>query len=166
MEIRTNRLYIRNLHESDWIEMKNIFIDFNKSKYVIYDRPLPSDEEGAKALTKRFADNPLFFVVYTSDKNEMIGYVCFHKDKDKYDVGYCFHSSYQSKGYAYESTKALMEYISKTYGATEFTAGTAMDNIPSRKLLERLGFICVSTEKVSFDDKFSFQGGNFRLDLN
>lgn len=30
MEIRTDRLYIRNLHETDWRQMKNIFVDFKK----------------------------------------------------------------------------------------------------------------------------------------
>ena len=58
MEIRTDRLFIRNLCGSDWAEMKDIFIDFNKSEYVVYDRPLPTDDEGAKALTKQFAHNP------------------------------------------------------------------------------------------------------------
>ena len=35
MEIKTNRLYIRNLYETDWPQMKNVFIDFNKSRYAI-----------------------------------------------------------------------------------------------------------------------------------
>ena len=95
----------------------------------------------------------------------MIGYVCFHKDENKYDLGYCFHSAYHSKGYAYESTKAIIEYLFKECGASSFTAGTAIDNIPSCGLLKKLGFTCVSTEEVSFDNEFSFQGGNFVLNL-
>ena len=165
MEIKTNRLYIRNLYETDWPQMKNIFIDFNKSRYAIYDRPLPTEDNEVKALTKQFVDSSLFFVIFTLDKNEMIGYVCFHKDKDKYDIGYCLHSRYHSNGYAYESTKVLIAYLIKNYGANIFTAGTAIDNIPSCKLLEKLGFTCVSIETVSFNDKFSLQGGNFKLDL-
>lgn len=165
MEMKTSRLYIRTLCETDWLEMKNIFIDFNNSKYAIYDRPLPTEDNEAKGLTKRFADSNLFFAVYLIDTNQMIGYVCFHKDESKYDLGYCFHSAFHSNGYAYESTKALIEYLVKEYSASSFTAGTAIDNIPSCRLLEKLGFTCVSVENVSFDGDFSFQGGNFVLNL-
>lgn len=166
MEIQTDRLYIRNLCETDWVEMKNIFIDFDNSMYAIYDRPLPTEDDKIKMLTKQFAARNLFYAVCRLDQNQMIGYVCFHKDADRYDLGYCFHSLYHANGYAYESIKALIAYFVKTYGATKFIAGTAINNIPSCKLLGKLGFTCTSTETVSFDGKFSFQGGIFELDFD
>ena len=165
MRLETSRLFIRHLNESDWQEMQKVFIDFNNSKYAIYDMPLPTEDEESKALTKRFADSNLFFAVFLKECNDMIGYVCFHKNADKYDLGYCFHSAYHSNGYAYESTDALIKYLAAECSANHFTAGTAIDNIPSCKLLEKLGFICVSTETVSFDNTFSFQGGNFELHI-
>ena len=165
MELKTCRLYIRNLREEDWIRMKSLFIDFNNSKYVVYDRPLPTEDMEVKILTKQFVENSLFFSVYLLDKSQMIGYVCFHNDNGKYDLGYCFHSTFHSKGYAYESTKTLIEYLAQEYNVTTFTAGTAIGNIPSCKLLEKLGFECVSTENISFNEHFSFEGGNFVLTL-
>lgn len=163
MKLETNRLYIRHLNELDWQEMQKVFIDFNNSKYAIYDMPLPTEDEESKALTKRFADSNLFFAVFLKESSDMIGYVCFHKEGDTYDLGYCFHSAYHSNGYAYESTDALLKYFADKYGANYFTAGTAIDNKPSCTLLEKLGFVCISTETVSFDNTFSFQGGNFEL---
>ena len=165
MRLETGRLFIRHLNESDWQKMKNIFIDFNNSKYAAYDMPLPTEDEEIKALTKRFADSNLFFAVFLKESNDMIGYLCFHKDGDNYDLGYCFHSAYHSNGYAYEGTNALLKHFVYEYGTTHFTAGTAIDNIPSCKLLEKLGFVCISTETVSFDNAFSFQGGNFVLNI-
>ncbi len=165
MILETGRLFIRKLNEADWQKMKNIFIDFNNSKYSVYDMPLPTEDEEIKALTKRFSDSNLFFAVLLKESNSMIGYVCFHKNGDKYDLGYCFHSAYHSNGYAYESTNALIKYCVDEYGVTCFTAGTAIDNKPSCKLLEKLGFVCVLTETVSFDNVFSFQGGNFELNI-
>ena len=165
MRLETSRLYIRRLHKTDWQEMKKIFTDFNHSRYVVYDMPLPTEEGETKSLTKRFAESNLFFAVFLKESSDMLGYVCFHKVGDTYDLGYCFHSVYHSKGYAYESTKALIEYFIAECGATGFTAGTAIDNIPSCRLLEKLGFVCVSTETVSFDNAFSFQGGNFMLNI-
>lgn len=108
MIVETSRLYIRSLCETDWQEMKNIFIDFNNSKYAVYDMPLPTEDEEIKALIKK---SNMFFTVFLKESRDMIGYVCFHKDGDTYDLGYCFHSVYHSNGYAFESTKALIEYF-------------------------------------------------------
>ena len=163
MRLETSRLYIRNLNETDWPEMKKIFTDFNNSKYAVYDRPLPAEDKEAEALTKKFAESNMFFAVFQKESGNMLGYVCFHKDDNIYDLGYCFHSAYHANGYAYESTKALIDYFTDECGAAGFTAGTAIDNIPSCRLLEKLGFVCVSTETVSFDDDFAFEGGNFVL---
>ena len=163
MQLKTDRLYIRNLCENDWPEMKKIWLDFNHSEYAVYDMPLPTEDAEVRALTKRFADSNLFFAVFLSDK--MIGYMGFHKVEDKFDLGYCFHSAYHHNGYAYESAKALIEYFIKEYNATGFTAGTSMDNQPSCELLKKLGFLCTSIETISFDGEFSFQGGNFTLDI-
>ena len=165
MELETFRLYIRNLHEEDWTKMKSLFIDFNNSKYAAYDRPLPTEDMEVKTLTKEFAESNLFFAVHLRDNSQMIGYVCFHKDAEKYDLGYCFHSAFHSSGYAYESTKALIDYFVQEYNVTTFVAGTAIDNTPSCKLLEKLGFECVSTEYLSFREDFSFKSGNFILRL-
>lgn len=87
MRLETSRLYIRDLCETDWQEMKNIFIDFNNSQYAVYDRPLPTEDEEAQALTKQFAKSNLFFAVSLKASDDMLGYVCFHKDGDKYDLG-------------------------------------------------------------------------------
>ena len=165
MEIETSRLYIRDLYETDWGEMKEIFIDFNRSKYAAFDRPLPKDDDESKSLTKQFSDTGLFFAVHLLENSKMIGYVCFHKNGDSFDLGYCFHSAYHSNGYAYESVTALIEYFAKKHHVISFTAATAIENTPSCRLLERLGFVHVSTETVSFDGKFSFQSGNFTLKI-
>ena len=163
MELKTLRLYIRNLREDDWIKMKGLFIDFNNSKYAAYDRPLPTEDMGVETLTRQFVESNLFFAVHLLDSSQMIGYVCFHKDAEKYDLGYCFHSMFHSNGYAYESIRALIDYFVREYNATIFTAGTAIDNTPSCRLLEKLGFECVSMEYLSFKENFSFKSGNFIL---
>ena len=165
MELKTSRLYIRNLREDDWIKMKSLFIDFNNSDYAVYDRPLPTEDMEVKALTKQFVENDLFFAIYLLDENQMIGYVCFHKEQEKYDLGYCFHSAFHSNGYAYESAKALIDHFVQKYHVTTFTAGTAIGHVPSCKLLKKLGFECVSTEYLSFKEDFLFEGGNFILKI-
>lgn len=114
-------------------------------------------------MARHFAGTGLAFGVRLAETQALAGYVCFHREGEAYDLGYCFHSDYQGQGYAWESVTALLEYFA-SQGAAVFTAGTALDNLPSRRLLERLGFALVSTEQVAFVENFSFLGGCFRLE--
>lgn len=163
MKIKTDRLVIRNFRRKNAGELKDIAKDFNCSEYAVYDRPLPENDEDVKTLAERFARSKTAFAVYR--EGEMIGYAIFHKVENGYDVGYCFHSSFHGKGYAFESLKALINYFADKFKVDIFTAGTALKNAPSCRLLEKLGFQCVSEEQVSFDGKFYFQGGNFVLKI-
>lgn len=163
--INTNRLFIRELSTDDWQDMQKIAIDFLKSEYVIYDMPIPVEDEKIKELTKQFSESHLFFAVMLEEV--MIGYVCFHEDNENYDLGYCFHSDHHGRGYAYEACSATMEHISKTRDVKVFTAGTALKNVPSCKLLKKLGFVLTLTETLSFHkDKAGndivFEGGIYR----
>ena len=76
---------------------------------------------------------------------------------------------YQSKYAIYDAplptddkgAKALIDHLAKESPEAQFTAGTALENTPSCNLLKKLGFTCISTETMSFDGRFFFQGGNF-----
>ena len=155
MELRTSRLAIRPLEERDWPALQEIWRDFARSPYHVYDRPLPTDALGTHALARHFAGTGLAFGVRLAESQVLAGYVCFHRAGE----------AYQGQGYAWESVSALLEYLA-SQGAAVFTAGTALDNLPSRRLLERLGFALVSTEQVAFVENFSFLGGCFRLEKN
>lgn len=165
MNIKTERLDIRNIKNEDWKELKFIIDDFQNSEYGIYDSHFPSEDEKFKNSVKRLVDSNLFFVVSNKETSEMIGYICFHNNDEVYDLGYCFHSNYKGKGYGFESCKAMITYM-KELGTKGFTAGTALENTQSCKLLKKLGFVCTETEKMSFHkDEFgndiTFNGGNF-----
>lgn len=164
MQINTNRLLIRKLVQDDWKSMQKIAIDFAQSKYAVYDMPLPVDTTAIISLTEQFAETQLFYAVLLHDV--MIGYICLHEDNGNYDLGFCFHSDYQGKGYAFESCRAVMEQIAKERNIKTFSAGTALKNKPSCKLLERLGFTLQETEQLSFHkdengNDITFVGGIF-----
>ncbi|MBQ7365374.1 MAG: GNAT family N-acetyltransferase [Clostridia bacterium] len=165
MNLQTHRLWIRILHAEDWRSLSRIAEDFSNSPYAVYDMPLPVEESEIKPLCERFASSGLWFAVLLSGK--MIGYICFHEDNGSYDLGYCFHSAYQGNGYAYESCRAMLAHLANRRNATVFTAGTALNNLPSCKLLYKLGFVLTATEILSFHKDetggaISFEGGIFR----
>ena len=60
----------------------------------------------------------------------------------------------------------MMNYMSDERSIEIFTAGTALENKPSCKLLERLGFTLQKTEILSFKkdingNDITFEGGIF-----
>jgi RimJ/RimL family protein N-acetyltransferase len=56
------------------------------------------------------------------------------------DLGFAFLPEHEGKGYGFESASSLMIYGRETLGFTELLAITTIDNLPSQKLLEKLGF--------------------------
>lgn len=167
--LRTERLTIRPLVADDWRSMQRIASDFSGSAYAVYDRPLPVEDAEIKSLTEQFAATQLFFAVLLQDT--MIGYICFHDDGGIYDIGFCFHSDYHGKGYAYESCSAMMEYLEKAGTVSAFMAGTALKNTPSCSLLRKLGFVLKETEMLSFHTDeagkaIAFEGGVYQREIH
>ncbi|MBD5453452.1 MAG: GNAT family N-acetyltransferase [Lachnospiraceae bacterium] len=172
MEIKTERLLIRKVVANDWESIKRIWDDFRVSEYAKYDVPHKSDADEIKLQVNKWentnqGDQHLFFAVCF--ENEVIGYIDFHDTGNGYESGYCFHSNYHGKGYAKESYQALINLFSAR-GIKRLTAGTALKNIPSVRLLNSLGFTQIGTEKVSFyqdeeGNDIYFDGGIFELKM-
>ena len=168
MFLRTNRLFIRHVVADDWKSIKNIWVDFNNSEYAQYDTPHNTDDSDVQSRIAKWAaanrgSEHMFFAVCLGET--VIGYIAFNIRENAYEIGYCFHSAYHGKGYAKESHLALFDHL-RTLGITKFTAGTALKNTPSVKLLTSLGFQLVEQEKVCFykdadGNDIVFDGGIF-----
>lgn len=161
MKIITRRLEIRPFEFADWKALQRIVLDFQSSEYRYFDRCLPSDDAGVQSAARYAASSGMWFAVCLG--GEAIGYVCFHEENGFMDVGYCFLSAFHGCGYASESISALLELLS-SIGITRFSAGTALDNAPSVKLLNRLGFRLTGTEEVCFYEGHPFTGGIFHME--
>ncbi|MBR3502796.1 MAG: GNAT family N-acetyltransferase [Clostridia bacterium] len=170
--IRTERLVLRPVEIEDWRAIKEIWDDFRVSPYAQYDKPHPTEPAEVRARAARWVENQsdehMFFAVCLEGR--MIGYIaCHDRGGGAYECGYCFHSAFHSRGYAGEAMRAVAGLL-RDRGVKNLTAGTALGNAPSVRLLQSLGFELVETEKVSFykDEKGNdivFEGGVFSLPL-
>ena len=168
MILKTPRLNIRFIKPGDWESLIEIWKDFNESEFSQYDVPHSLDEAEVRMKAKHWAKvspmkEHMFFAVCR--QKEMLGYIDFHKNNDCYECGYCFHSKFHGNGYATESMRMLMEWLSQD-GIKRFMAGTALNNLPSVRLLTSLGFQKIKEEKVSFykndrGEAIYFDGGIF-----
>ena len=171
MLLKTERLNIRHVVADDWKRIRDIWVDFNSSEYAKYDTLHITEDANVQARIAKWAaansgTEHMFFAICL-DKT-VIGYVAFNIRDIGYEIGYCFHSAYHGKGYAKESMLALFDYL-QTLGITNFSAGTAINNTPSVKLLTSLGFKLVAKEKVSFykdaeGNNIVFDGGIFEME--
>lgn len=168
MLLKTERLNIRHVVADDWKSIRDIWVDFNSSEYAQYDTPHITEDANVQARIAKWAaansgTEHMFFAICLGET--VIGYIAFNIRENEHEIGYCFHSAYHGKGYAKESHLALFDYL-RTLGIKKFSAGTALNNTPSVKLLTSLGFKLVEQEKVSFykdadDNDIVFDGGIF-----
>ena len=173
MDITTARLHIRPVQAEDWPAVRAIWVDFASSPYAQYDTPhntAPDDVCPRIARWAAFTEagmEHMFFAVCLGEA--VIGYIAFNIRAVGYEIGYCFHSAHHGKGYAREALRALLTHM-RALGITHFSAGTALNNTPSVKLLTALGFRLTGTEQVSFykdaqGRDIVFDGGIFELDM-
>ncbi len=84
------------------------------------------------------------YAIVLKETNSIIGTVNLFPDAsravDAMEIGYSIHPAYQRQGYAYEALSALLTLLQKELGLELVTAGTLPDNIPSIRLLQKLGF--------------------------
>lgn len=172
MQIATERLLIRPIEATDWPAVRDIWAALAPLPMAQYDKPFNLDADNVHARIARWAaftaagTEHMFFVVCLH--GIVIGYVSFNQRENGHEIGYSFHPAHHSKGYAKEALAALLARL-RERGFTHFSAGTALNNTPSVRLLTSLGFRLTGTEKVSFykdaeGNDIVFEGGIFELD--
>ncbi len=67
------------------------------------------------------------------------------------DIGFAFLPQYEKKGYAYESSNKIKQIAIDLFKIKKMSAVTLPQNIPSQKLLEKLGFIFIKIINIPND---------------
>lgn len=140
--ITTKRLTIRPIEAKDWIAIKEIWDDFKKTEFVVYDNFKDTTPESLQPRIAKWAEvtrqgnEHMFFATCLND--EMIGFTSMNiVASSEYEIGYGYTNKSHGHGYAQEVLGAILEYMKKL-GATKIHAGTALRNVPSVILLKRL----------------------------
>ena len=142
IDIATRRLYIRNVLGDDWPKLQEVFINRAASEYAAYEKPMPMDDESVKLFCEWYAHGDNFLTVTDTASGRMIGFISVETDTSGKggELTYCVHSEFQRKGYAHEMCDAVISYFFYRMKLDVINASTAVDNVPSMRLLMRLGF--------------------------
>lgn len=150
--IVTKRLVLRPLKSSDAEAM----YEYAKT-----------DEVGPKAgwTPHKTVQESLHIVQYMMNSNEvwaitlrdndtLIGTIGLHKDEDEKDtfrsIGYVLHPKYHGLGLMTEAAKALIVYAFEQTNTETIGCGHFLDNIASKRVIEKCGFIYQRTIEKDF----------------
>lgn len=81
------------------------------------------------------------WTVVLKETNEVLGWcgLKYIKSVDEVDLGYRLHRKFWNKGYATEACKASLNIGFKRYNLELIVGRTMVDNLASRKVLEKIG---------------------------
>lgn len=162
MKIITERLVVRPLAVKDRQAMQQILTDFENSDVYMYDYPAPTDINIISTLIPFWVKSRRYYTICLQSTGETAGFLSMDGD----ELGFTMREAFKRKGYGYEAASALLDYLNGKKKMHHFTAQAALDNTPSVRLLEKLGFEIRSTEYVQFrEDMPPVKCGNFILDL-
>ncbi len=150
----TERLVIRNFNIHDQVALHGMIIQYQASDMAAYDQQWPTSEAEIKGITEWFAREDGFLAVCLKDTGRFIGFVALNpeqvEDGREFNIGYVFDADYHGHGYATEACAAVLERAFRTLEAARVVTGTAAVNLPSCRLLERLGFSKIGEQMTSF----------------
>ncbi|KZN34282.1 hypothetical protein N480_22015 [Pseudoalteromonas luteoviolacea S2607] len=160
MELLTPRLKLRLLTYQDWLFFKKLNQHEQVMQFVadiVDEQSLFRLFESRITARKNDQDGWISFVIETADTNEMVGLHGIretHEHKAHAEIGFLLHPDFQRKGFARESTQAVIDFAFKKLKYESLYATVTAGNIASTKLLEKLGF----TLKETIESNYQING--------
>ena len=144
MILETERLYLREMDQSDFASLCRILKD-DETMYA-YEGAF-SDDEVREWLDRQIARYHKWgfglWAVVLKETNEMIGQCGLTmqnwKDGEVLEIGYLFEREYWHKGYATEAAKACKKYAFETLNASEVCSIIRDTNTASQNVAIRNG---------------------------
>jgi RimJ/RimL family protein N-acetyltransferase len=143
--LSTQRLIIREMSDKDLDDLYRLNSDPDVMKYIGDGTAdsLQDVKEGLERIKNYYITYPGLGIWALEDRDtkSFIG-LCMLKywsGTPEIEVGYRLLPAYWRKGYAYESAEALVKYGREKLGLKRIVATAHADNIPSVKILEKLG---------------------------
>ena len=141
--IETQRLRLRRLTLSDTDAAFMIRL-VNDPGWIanIGDRGVRDEDQARAYIADRFTPNFWMKVcdAATGEPLGLCGIVPTREGLDYPDLGYAFLARHSGKGYATEAASIVLAHALGPLGHPRLAAITSLDNTPSQRVLEKIGF--------------------------
>ncbi|WNJ19304.1 GNAT family N-acetyltransferase [Pontibacter sp. G13] len=146
-QLNTQRLILRDTLATDWQAISHLRSDSTINQFI--KRPSAHTQAEAMAfihkVQKGFREQSItYWAITQKPAEEMIGSIClwnFSADRKQAEVGYDLMTAAQGKGIMSEALAEILRYGFQTLQLEVIEAYTQFQNTPSRKMLERHGFV-------------------------
>lgn len=143
MRIETSRLVIRSFVKDDIPSYHQIVSDPRVTRLLRSSSP-HSLEEAAQyieATMKEEAPTGIGrYAVEDKHSGKLIGFCGFAQFEEDIDFGWRYGYEHWGKGYGTEAALAVLDFGLNKLGLTSIVAGTAVENVASLRIIEKLGF--------------------------
>jgi len=165
-EIKTERLLLRYLKQTDW-EMIS-YLRTHKSVNKFVKRPTAETKEKALKFIAKISDginNQSLYYWAITHNLAMIGTIClwnFSEDKKTAEVGYDLSPEFQGKGIMSEALKSILNFGFYNLNLNIIEAYTHKKNENSKKLLEKNNFKIIEGKS----DEYNNDNIVYKIDQN
>lgn len=147
-QIRTARLYLRPVNQSDLIEYVELFSDPAVMRFVgIEAGNIPSFQQIAQihgsAVNKWQASGFGRWSMFDNETREFIGFCGFRSEKGEPELICAMHQRFWGKGLGAEAAKACLKYGFESLGFTKVKAFTRPSHSRARKALDKLNALFI-----------------------
>ena len=162
--LETERLILRPLTVEDYQACFKWCGDARVNEYMIY--PLYKKAEDVKEWLKTLNTDEKHidygFVLKETGKLIGSGGIYYHEERDIWSIGYNLAFDAWGKGYTTEAISKIIEYAKNRFNIKEIYGTFAVDNIGSRRVMEKLGMTFErDTEYSKFDGSATFKAKTF-----
>ena len=154
LRLITERLIIRRYEYKDADDLYEFCSD-KDSCYMDggYEPYLEKNEDYYNAI-HTFKDDGMRFIIALKETNEAIGIIhlmpCDDRVVECLEIGYTMNPSKRRSGYGYEAINKMINVLIDELNLDLLIAGVYEENIPSIKMMEKLGFTCEGKRRKSF----------------
>jgi RimJ/RimL family protein N-acetyltransferase len=146
IEIKTERLVVKKIRNSDKERLVTLLGDFEVSK-TLSRVPYPYTITDAEKSLETIRNEEFNLNIFLNDN--LIGGLGLRLDEDEfYELGYWLGADYWGKGYATESVRGLLDYAISKLQSPKIKATVDKENTTSAKVLEKMGFRCMGEGEI------------------
>ncbi|MDF2882815.1 MAG: ribosomal-protein-S5-alanine N-acetyltransferase [Clostridiaceae bacterium] len=138
--IETDRCKLRCFEEKD---LDSFMTYRNNEQWMKYQgfKNLTKDQYRKALLVPLNVENGIQLAIADKTTDNLLGDLYIIKEENTISIGYSINPVYSRKGYITEVLKALLPKLKIHYSDCEIKAMTEKENIASKNLLTKLGFV-------------------------
>ncbi|CBG89456.1 GNAT family N-acetyltransferase [Citrobacter rodentium] len=162
--LTTPRLTLSPFQATDW----PFFLALRENPEIMrYMGEIGPERDTRLLFARRLGSQHMFVIRQHNDPTPLgdVGLQISHQFPQEADIGYCLLPQAQGRGFAVEAVRAVCEYAFRDAGIKAINAWVLAENLPSVRLLEKLGFVRTQILEQVFEiNGIRFDDWGYRLE--